>query len=332
MLRRLAALSLLAFIGACGDDSGNPFGAGRTRAPSADAVLLFVSASWAAEPDNPRELLALNADGSVLERLTGCATLENPCDFLSAAPSPDRTRVAAIRTEPGAEAGASALYFMDLARSVEQLLFPRARVASVDWSPDGSFLLYTSVDPGGREDLFFSAPNGSDPQNLTGSTDVRERAPRVDPGARTAAFERIDSGGVGRIYIYQATPVTSGEAAGPSLPGTPYVVGADADPAWSPDATSIVFRRLTGVGYGDLGTWDVLTVKADGTGLKTLATGAVYRGAPDWGRTGIVFVETDLARNESQLVVVQADGSGRRVLRTESADFRMGAPRFLPGS
>lgn len=332
MLRRLAALSLVAFLGACADDSGNPFGASRTRAPSAAAVLLFVSGSWAADPGSPRELLALNSDGSVLERLTGCATLENPCDFLSAAPSPDRSRVAAIRTEQGAEAGASALYFMDLARSVEQLLFPRARVASVDWSPSGSFILYTSVDAGGREDLFFSAPNGSDPQNLTESNDVRERAPRIDPGARTAAFERIDSAGVGRIYIYQATPVTSGGAAGPSLPGTAYVVGADADPAWSPDGASIVFRRLTGTGNGDLGTWDLLTVKADGSGLTKLATGAAFRGAPDWGRTGIVFVETDAGLDESRLVVVQPDGSGRRILRTEPAGFRMGSPRFLPGS
>ena len=44
-----------------------------------------------------------------------------------------------------------------------------------------------------------------------------------------------------------------------------------------------------------------------------------------------VFVETDAAANESRLVVIQPDGSGRTVLHSEPADFRMGAPRWIPG-
>ncbi|HXY42158.1 MAG TPA: hypothetical protein VEQ10_20955, partial [Vicinamibacteria bacterium] len=116
------------------------------------------------------------------------------------------------------------------------------------------------------------------------------------------------------------------------LAGTLYVVGCDADPDFSPDGNSIVFRRLTGIGNGGLGTWDLMTMKSDGTAQQVILTGAVYRGAPDWGKTGIVFVETDAAAELSRLVAVQPDGSGRQVLREEPAAFGMMSPRWAPGN
>ena len=330
--RGLAAVLPIALVlASCGSSSSNPFANGAlTRAPSASASILFVSSSSESEPGS-REILAIDLAGTTVERLTNCAAAAKPCDYVQVAPAPDRNRVAAIRTEVGAEAGATALYFVDLSRSVETLLQSRRRVFFVDWSPDNSFLIYTANDTGGREELFFSNINGASEQNLTNTSDVRERQPRVDPGARTAIYERIDAEGVPRIYIYQATPLTSGPATGPALPGTPYLVGSDADPAFSPDATHVVFRRLTGIGNGGLGTWDLMTIGVDGSSLQTIATGAAYRGAADWGKAGIVFVESDAAAGESRLVLVQPDGSGRQVLRTEPLQFGMGAPRFLPG-
>jgi Tol biopolymer transport system component len=333
MLRRILLAAFLALVPACGHDSTNPF-ASATRPPSADSVLVFVSGSWSSSPGDVRELQALNADGSKVERLTGCAEAATPCDILQVAPSPDRNRLAAIRTTPGAAAGASALYFMDLSRSVETLIFPNRRIDSVDFSPDGSFILYSALVPQtNEEDLFFSMPNGTSEQNLTSTTAFRERSPRIDPFASTAVYEGIDASGVSRIYLFSQTPLTSGPATGGALPGTPYVVGADADPAFSPDGATVAFRRLTGVGNGGLGTWDVLTVPTAGAATPLVASsGPVFRGAPDWSSKGIVFVETDAATALSQLVLVQPDGSGRTVLRTENAAYRMGAPRWLPGS
>jgi Tol biopolymer transport system component len=326
-----ALLSSLVLVG-CSPDSGNPFASGSaTQAPSADAAILFLSSSYATDPGSPREIMAIDAAGSAVERLTGCALAVPPCDFVQVAPSPDRNRVAAIRTQVGSAAGSTALYYIDLARSVEKLLQPSRHISFVDWSPDNSFIIYSAYDAGGNEDVFFSAPDGTAEQQLTQTSDARERVPRVDPLSRTAAYELIDSTGVGRIWVFQLIQVTAGGATGPALPGTPYVVGGDADPAWSPEATQIVFRRLTGTGNGGLGTWDLMKVNLDGTNLQTVATGAVFRGAPDWGRAGILFVESDAAAGESRLVIVQPDGSGRKVLRTEPLVFNMTAPRFLPG-
>jgi Tol biopolymer transport system component len=335
-MRRCRTLAVLLplLVSACGNDRDNPFSRPTlTRAPSTDAVLLYLSGAWASAAGAPRELFAINLDGSRPERLTTCAEAQTPCDFLGVAPSPDRTRVAAVRSTATAEQGASALYFMDLARSVETIVAPSRRISWVDWSPNGSLLLYTSVvATAGAEDLFTAAPDGTGEQNVTATTDLRERSPRFDSSSTSAVYERIDGTGVGRIYLFRATPLTQGPATGPALPGTPYVLGADADPAFSPDSANVVFRRLTGTGSDGLGTWDILRVRATASDLQQVATGPVFRGAPDWGTRGIVFVETDAAKGESRLVVVQPDGSGRTVLRTEGAGFGMAAPRWLRGS
>ncbi|HSD28486.1 MAG TPA: hypothetical protein VLL75_14385 [Vicinamibacteria bacterium] len=333
MLRRLCLAASITLTAACGSDSVNPFST-RTLPPSADAVLLFASGSWAAEPGGARELLALNADGTKLEQLTSCAQASPACDFVQLAPSPDRNRLAAIRTTLEAEAGATALYFMDLARGVERLIFENRRIDTVDYAPDGSFILYSAMVPRTtEEDLFFSRPDGTEEQNLTESTSFRERSPRVDPFASTAVYEGIDESGVGRIYLFSQTRLTTGPGGGEPLPDTPYIVGGDADPAFSPDGQFIAFRRLTAVGNGGLGTWDLLTLRFDGTSSpKVLATGPLFRGAPDWGTAGILYVETDAAADQSQLVLLSADGATRTVLRTEPAGYRMGSPRWLAGN
>ena len=330
-MRRLLLLGTSAFAIACGNDGGNPFSStAPARPPAADAAIMFVSGSWSAELGAPREIMAMAANGSNPQQLTTCARAAQPCDVLQLAPSPDRGRLIAVRTTPDAEPGAQVLYFMDLNRSVETILLPRRRVDSADWSKDGSFLLFASANAQvGNEDLFTAQPDGTQEQNLTDSLNVRERHARLDPFGRTAIFERIDAEGVSRIYLFRETPITSGPAAGPALPGTPYVVGSDADPAFAPDGTLVVFRRLTGTGNGGLGTWDlIVTSGAAGAVPRTIASGPAFRGAPDWGTGGILFVETDAAAN-SQMVLVQPDGTGRTVLRTEAAGFRMGAPRWL---
>ncbi len=336
-MRRGGTLLVVALLLAgCHKSTGNPFDANsQSKPPSSAAVLLFVSGSWADQPGKGRELMALDADEATVERLTGCAGAAQPCEVVQFSMSPDKTRAAVVRSLVNGAPGASALYFMDLSRSVEKLLFPSKRVSWVDWSADGSFLLYTSSGSTQTdvEDIYLCQPDGTNDQNLTGTPDVRERSPRIDPLARSAVFERIDSTGVGRIYLFQSTPLTQGPTSGDPLPGTPYVVGGDADPAFSPDAASVVFRRLTGTGNGGLGTWDLLTVKSDGTSEQVIATGgSLYRGAPDWGKSGILFVETDAAAGLSRLVVVQPDGSGRKVLREEAAAYAMSYPRWIAGN
>lgn len=337
------SLALAAALPACSTNPGNPFADSiQTFAPRPEAALVFTSNSYTAQAGAPREIFAIEAGGGGLSRLTFCNVEARRCDTAEAAPAPDRLRVALLRASDDndrdgrlTEADGQALLVSDLSRGVEGPLFPQSsRIGGIDWSRVGEVLVYSAIVDGGLEDLFRVDPNGQNNRNLTTTPDVRERRPRIDPSGSVAAYERIEADGKGGIIIFQSTAsqirVTFGGPGSEPLPGTPYVVGSDADPDYSPDGRFIVFRRLTGAGNGGLGTWDIVTVRTDGSALAVVATGPLFRGAPDWGPLGIAFTEVDAATAATDLVVVAPDGSDRRVLASAAAGSVISNPRWLP--
>ena len=322
---------------ACGTDTENPFAQFTlTRSPSEDAVLFYVSGAWASVPGQGRELFAVNADGSEVERLTTCSADAQNCDFLEVAPSANRDRIAAVRGSLSGDPDAAALYFMDLSRSVETVVVAAARVQDCDWAFDDSLILYGN---GVVEDLSLTQPNGDQNQKLTDTPEFRERSGRLDLGVTTAVFEGLDQtpgkSQIFRLFAPDPQPLTEGGPGSEVLPGTPYVVGSDTSPAFSPNSRLVAFRRLTGTGNGGLGTWDILyapTVASDPIDEPVLVAGGggVFRGEPDWGLDGrIVFVETDMASGESRLVTILPDGTERQVIHVEDAGYRMGSPRWI---
>jgi Tol biopolymer transport system component len=336
------AVALLLCLPACSSDSENPFAElTPVRAPTAEADLIFTSDSYSARGGAPREIFAVQDDGGGLSRLTFCNTDMRRCDSAEVSPAPDRLRVMVRRvaTDTNGDGrltsvdGESVL-FLDLTRGTEAPLVPASQhVSGVDWSPADGVIVYSAQAEGGHDDLFRMDPNGQNNANITSTPAVDERRPRIDPNGRTAIYERIDATGKGKIAAWvdsgrQAVAVTQGGTGDARLTGTPYVVGSDADPDYSPDSLSVVFRRLTATGNGGLGTWDVMTVRTDGSNLRLVASGPLYRGPPDWGPNGIVFPEVDAVAG-SQLVVVQPDGSGRRVPVTLGASFSISFPRWL---
>ena len=336
------AVSLLVALPACRTEFDNPFANSNPSAvPPAGSELVFASNAYASRPGLPREIFAAKPDGSGTTRLTFCNGESQICDSLESAPAPDRRRLAVRRVlqdtngdgRLSAEDGES-LFFVDLARSVQAVLLSQARrISGIDWSPTSDLLVYSGLGEGDREDLWRMDPNGQNNLNLTSTSTIRERRPRFSPSGNLAAFERIDESGKGQIFIFQSSvqqfPVTSGGPGEAPLAGTPYVVGSDADPDYSPDGRFIVFRRLTATGNGGLGSWDLLTVANDGTDLTVLASGPVYRGAPDWGDRGIAFAEVDAAAGTSRLLLIPADGGPSRVLISQTGGLDLGYPRWL---
>jgi len=339
-VRRVVPLSLALLCG-CNSNFENPFAnSTRTSPPRASSAVIFTS-NIGATPGAGRELFAVDADGSGLTQLTFCATPARPCDTSQGSPAPDRQRVIVRRRLDSnlngrLEAGdGDALLFVDLVRGTEAGLVPAAgQVSAIDWSPTGDVLVFSAAGDGGLEDLFRADPNGENNRNLTASAAARERGGRVDPSGTVAVYERIETGAKPAVFVFldraRQVRITTPAEGSEALAGTPYIVGSDADPAFSPDGRSIVFRRLTSTGAGGLGTWDVMTVRNDGAGLAVVASGPDFRGAPDWGAAGLVFEEGDGATGTRRLVSMQADGSGRRVLVTAAPGTDLSYPRWLP--
>jgi hypothetical protein len=337
-----AGLALLLAAAGCNQEYPNPFeGSRRSIPPPAGAAIVFTTAAWSTTPGG-REVFSIAADGSNPTRLTFCNTQTQACDTDIAALSPEGRRAAMTRVVAGVS-GASLVY-SDLTRGVEaDLVAPANLVTGLDWSantPD-DLLAYSATGAGGLEDLFRLLLAGQQIDNLTSTPTVRERKPRIDLATTIVAYERIEGAGKAEVFIFvstnQLTRISAEGPGGAPLSGTPYLVGSDADPGFSPDARALVFRRLTSTVPNGLGTWDIVTarrpdpqanppVTADAT---TLVSGPLYRGAPDWGSGGIVFPEVDPVARTASIVLIQPDGSGRRVLYSQGANFALGNPRWL---
>jgi Tol biopolymer transport system component len=334
-----ALLLLGGLLPSCNSTFDNPFAnETRTNPPRATSAVLF-SSNLATQVGAPREVFAIDADGANLTQLTFCGTDESPCDNAEVSPAPDRQRVMVRRRQDENGNGrfddneGTALVFVDLTRGAQAAIVPsQGNVASLDWADTGDVIVYSAAGSATLEDLYRIDPNGQNNRNLTSTAAVRERRLRVDPTASAAVFERLDATGKAGVYLFidslRQNRLSNGGPGTDPLPGTPYVVGSDTDPDFSPDGTSVVFRRLLGTGVRGLGSWSLVVVPSNGTLTeRVLTTGEAFRGAPDWGPNGIVYEEVD-AGGVHSLVVIQPDGGGRRVLHT-GGGFDLSSPRWL---
>jgi hypothetical protein len=337
-----SAVVAAALLTGCARTYDNPFaGNNPTDPPPPASSIVFTSNAHSTRPGSGREIFAVEESGANATRLTFCVEAPVSCSSLEAAFGPDRRRAVVRRVLDDTDgdgrlsaADGESLVLVDFERSVEGELLPAgARVSAVDWSAISDVLVYSGVGNAGLEDIYRMDPNGQNNRNITDTATVRERHPRVDPTGSIAVFERINAAGRGEIWVFFTTQtqsrLTTGGEPGPALPDTPYLVGADADPDYSPDGRAVVFRRLRALGDGRLGHWDVMTVNSDGSGLTTIVSGPAFRDAPDWGPRGIVFTETG-ADGRSEVVVVAPDGSNRRAVVTVGSGVDLGAPRWLP--
>lgn len=357
-MRRLlppVALAATAFVAACNTDYPNPFedpSRITTVAPPAGTSLVFVSDGWTTTPRSGRELMAVATDGSLLTRLTFCHSEARPCDTIEAALASDNERAAVRRVLADTngdgrldERDDASLLYVDLAAQVEaELLAAAARTTGIDWAPAADILVYSAQGPGG-EDLFRTTPRRPTPDNAQETVDLScpdfsttscdtqlgERRPRIDPAGSVAAFARVSSGSAAEIWIFQTTAsqtrVTTGTTGGALLPGTPYLVGSDTDPAYSPDGSRITFRHLVAATDDGRGVWEIRAVRSNGSELRTLVSGGTWLGAPTWGTDGIAFPEADAAG--TRLMLIQPDGTARRPIVSFPAGTRVDNPRWL---
>jgi hypothetical protein len=358
---RLGLLLVALTCWGCGGSTGNPFASfTRSELPSPGTDLIFVSNLH--DPASPlREVFALDLDAGEPQQLTFCNRPGTVCDAVIADLAPDRTRLAVARTDGDRDGDGDldaddgvTLYVVDLERSIDsEFVEATARASGVEWSPTANLLIYTArtpLGPGapgiGGADLYRVSGSRTELFNLTQTPELLERGVRLDPGGRVALFERtapigagvdlagalVDPVGLSQVWFFQDSNVqvqlSEPVETGPRLPGSPYLIGSDANPVFSPDSAQVAFRRLKGAGSGD-GVWELFAVSLEDETLaeRPLLTGDAYRSAPDWSSRGLLFSERD--GSSTRLMVLDPATGSVEVLLTAPASVRIEHPRWL---
>jgi dipeptidyl aminopeptidase/acylaminoacyl peptidase len=156
--------------------------------------------------------------------------------------------------------------------------FP-GEVADAAWSADGGHIAFAVRSAETGFDLWVIGADGTGAVNLTGGLGLgNETQPTWAPAAMgKLAFTR-NAGGRSDLWTVDA----DGANAARLTDG-----GADADPAWSPDGTSIAFQRSGAAIFGDL-----FFVSPAGAVQRSLVGLPGIQGRPAWSPDGALVAFT----------------------------------------
>jgi Tol biopolymer transport system component len=181
----------------------------------------------------------------------------------------------------------------------------------IQWSPDGSELLFTSSSASGYWDLFVVSPDGTGLRQLTNDPNYDHFA-SWSPDGRRIAFFRASSGDSSRGWL---TLIGANGGREHALARVRIDSGFEGPPAWSKDGKRIGF----GISHGG-----ILITSAGGGPNRVFDwrwPPRAFSGAPSWrpGRDELLF-SVHLTTSDKDIYVARPDGSGVRALTRNEAN------------
>jgi TolB protein len=252
--------------------------------------IVFVSTRSGA-----KEIWVMNWDGSDQRQLTHYGSVST---FPSASPD---GRMIAFTTWAS---GTPLIQLFSLA-SGRKLPFYNQRAsmnAFVTFTPDAKRVVFSSTAGGGSAQLYMANIDGSGLHRLTASGAI-EVEPKINP--KTGADLVDVSGRSGLPQIYHM-----------SLEGTDVQrlsagTGEATNPSWSPDGAHIAFAWTKGFEPGNYNIF-IMDVASQQTTQLTANEGRNEN--PSWAPDGAHIVYASKRGRDSQIWVMNADGSGKHPL------------------
>jgi Tol biopolymer transport system component len=171
------------------------------------------------------------------------------------------------------------------------------------------FTRITTAPGGGKSEVFQIRPDGSGMQLVTEGSEAT-----ASPDGRHLVFTRSNPvNSIFRMNVDGTEPVDL-------TPSTPY----DQCPVWSPDGNWIAFSSMRS------GEWQLYLMRPDGRDQHRLTTSGRQEAcgvswSPDASR--LTFGRATADFSGSDLVVINADGTGEQVLSPDPQD---GSPAWSP--
>ena len=252
--------------------------------------IVFVS-----DRSGSKEIWVMNWDGTDQRQLTHYGSISS---FPSASPD---GRIVAFTTW----AGGSPMIQMFSLDTGRKLPFYNQRASvntSVTFTPDSKRVIFSSTAAGGPAQLYMTNVDGSNFHRITASGAIEIEA-KINPKTGTDLVDVSGRSGLPQIYqmSLEGTDVRRLSA------GT----GEATNPSWNPDGAHIAFAWTKGFEPGNYNIF-VMDVSSQQTTQLTANEGRNEN--PTWAPDGAHIVYASKRGRQSQIWVMNADGTGKHPL------------------
>jgi TolB protein len=258
--------------------------------------IVFVS-----DRTGAKEIWSMNFDGTDQKQITKYNSIST---FPSAAP--DGHTIAFTTYASGYPA--IQLFSLDTGRKLPFYNQRASMNAFVSFTPDSKQIVFSSTAGGGAAQLFMSNADGSGFKRLTNSNVIEVEA-KINPKTGTDIVDVSGRSGLPQIYRMNME--------GADIQRLSAGTGEATNPAWSPDGSHIAFAWTKGFEPGNYNIF-VMDVVSKETAQLTANEGRNEN--PGWAPDGAHIVYASKRGRQSQIWVMNADGTGKHPLTSTGSN------------
>ncbi len=252
--------------------------------------IVFVS-----DRTGSKEIWVMNWDGSSQHQLTHFGSISS---FPSASPD---GRVVAFTSYAS---GSPNLYMFSIDTG-RKLPFYNQRAsmnAFVTFTPDSKRVIFSSTAGGGAAQLFMANADGSNLHRITSSGAIEVEA-KVNPKTGNDLVDVSGRSGMPQIYHMNLE--------GADVSRLSAGTGEATNPSWSPDGGHLAFAWTKGF---EPGNYNIFTMDVASQQTTQLTASEGRNENPTWAPDGAHIVYASKRGRQSQIWVMNADGTGKHAL------------------